>query len=472
MEDQYAIVPHFAQGPTTREEPVPMQELPWLEGASVQERSAWFGQVFAQLLSPLLSHLQQKLDVRIIRTLVQAVEAILSFRDRSNGLLLSELGDAMDGPGGGGGGTKRLSRLIHHERWRAQEVEDFLLWRAGQTLGELENQQEDALLIWDATPLEKPESFCADGLCAVRSSKAKRLTRIKKGYYHPPGRPIFVPGIHGIAVLLASRHKAAGVVMLACLRWWTSRGIWASAERDENVKLMRLLARLFGRRAVHVLDQGYAGKPMLGVLQHFDVRFVLRWNKRFHLLSSTGLAQPPWHFGRGKQGLTKRQIHDAVKKQTVEGSVLFFPVTHPDFPDWPLTLVISRRKGGTPWYLLTNEPVTTDEQAWRVAFSYIRRWQIELAFRNLKSEMAIQSLRVYDWEGRLKLLALVSLAYAFLMELMREPARCARDWVIDFACHRSGVHLQEVVLPFTRLRIALSKLWQRAPCSFVRRAAG
>jgi len=41
-----------------------------------------------------------------------------------------------------------------------------------------------------------------------------------------------------------------------------------------------------------------------------------------------------------------------------------------------------------------------------------------MAFRNLKSEMAIQSLRVYDWESRLKLLGLLTLAYAFLMDLM------------------------------------------------------
>jgi len=112
----------------------------------------------------LLSHLSQRLDLRPIRNLIQAVEAILSFRDCCHGLLLSELGDAMDGPGARSGGTKRLSRLIHHELWKAQEVEKVLLWRAEQALRELEAQQEDALLIWDATPLEKPESLRAEGL--------------------------------------------------------------------------------------------------------------------------------------------------------------------------------------------------------------------------------------------------------------------------------------------------------------------
>ena len=51
--------------------------------------------------------------------------------------------------------------------------------------------------------------------------------------------------------------------------------------------------------------------------------------------------------------------------------------------------------------------------------AYARRWQIEMAFRNLKSEWAIESVRVYDWEARLKLLGMLTLAYAFLMDLMR-----------------------------------------------------
>ncbi len=48
------------------------------------------------------------------------------------------------------------------------------------------------MLIWDGTVLEKPESLKAEGLCAVRSSKALRLTHVKKGYYYPSGKPIFV----------------------------------------------------------------------------------------------------------------------------------------------------------------------------------------------------------------------------------------------------------------------------------------
>ena len=94
---------------------------------------------------------------------------------------------------------------------------------------------------------------------------------------------------------------------------------------------------------------------------------------------------------------------------------------------------------------------------------------VETFFRNLKSELAIQSVRVYRWEDRLKLLGLVTLAYAFLMELMDKESKKARDWLIDTACHRTGTHLREVELPFSRMRLALSKLWLTYPCWFVRR---
>jgi len=423
-----------------------------------------------RFLEPLVQELDVTVDKRPLRTLVQTVEAIVAFRDRTHGLLLSELGDYMDGLGGGGG-TKRLSTVIHHQGWKARQIEEFLLRRADSQIAQWAGQGQDGLLIWDGTVLEKPESFSGDGLCAVRSSKAVRLTRIKKGYYHPPGKPIFVPGLHGIGLLLAGRSDRQGPAMLAALRWWTSRGPLASYEKDENCKLLRLSTRRWGRSLIHVFDRGYCGSPWLGALRGFNTRFILRWKTNYHLLDAHGVKQAAWKIARGKRGLAPRTIFDAVHRRNVEGSVLLFPVTHPDFPEWPLTLVVGRRKGGTPWYLLTNELVETAADAWNVVMAYARRWQIEMTFRNLKSELAIQSLRVYDWEGRLKLLGMLTLAYAFLMDLMRQESKRARDWLIDYACHRTGEHLREVEIPFTRLRIALSKLWLAFPCCFVRRAA-
>src|SRR5713226_7591416 len=142
------------------------------------------GMTLLGFLGPLLLELDQWLDKRLIRTLVQAIEAILTFRDRVHGLVLSELGSYLD-PIGQGGGTKRLSRLLHCPKWTAIFIERFLWRRASEQVEQWESQGEEGLVIWDSSVREKPESQKSEGLGPVQSSKAKRLTHVKPGYYTP-----------------------------------------------------------------------------------------------------------------------------------------------------------------------------------------------------------------------------------------------------------------------------------------------
>src|SRR5260370_20576035 len=152
----------------------------------------------AVFLFPLLVRLDQLLDKRLVRTFLQTIQVIITFRDRVGGLLLSELGGYLRSREKAPAGRKRLSNLLHSPKWKAQVVEDELWQQADQQVQSWQEQGEDALAIWDSSEWEKPESFEVEGLCAVRSSKDKRLTHIKPAYYHPPGRPIFVPGMHGL----------------------------------------------------------------------------------------------------------------------------------------------------------------------------------------------------------------------------------------------------------------------------------
>lgn len=66
----------------------------------------------ARFLAPLLIELDARLDKRLVRTLLQTVAVILTFRDRVNGLLLSEMGGYLDTPDKAPAGTKRLSRRL------------------------------------------------------------------------------------------------------------------------------------------------------------------------------------------------------------------------------------------------------------------------------------------------------------------------------------------------------------------------
>src|SRR2546421_3044899 len=180
------------------------------------------GLTLLDFLGPLLVELHQWLDKRLIRTFVQTIEAILTFRDRVNGLLLSELGNYLDSLGKGGG-TKRLSRLLHSSKWTAAIIDRFLWWRASQQVEQWESQGEEGLLIWDSSVWEKPESPKSEGLGPVQSSKAKRLTHVKPGYYTPPGKPICLPGLHWVGLLLVGVSLSQGPAMLAALSGRSSR---------------------------------------------------------------------------------------------------------------------------------------------------------------------------------------------------------------------------------------------------------
>src|SRR5690242_16273884 len=210
-----------------------------------QEKSKELEQQLVKLLWPVLVSLKRKVDRRLVSTFLGLVMAILIHRHGNHGLLLSELGGYLLGAEYGRAGTKRISNLVHSEKWQAGLIEDFL-WQAGtQRVEELWEQGQHPLVIWDESVLEKPESLQAEGLCAVRSSKAVRLKRIKPGFFNPPGgRPIFVPGFHWLQVLVIGRK---GSPTLAHMRWWTTRGEQKSLKRTVESAVLAYIDGLWGK---------------------------------------------------------------------------------------------------------------------------------------------------------------------------------------------------------------------------------
>lgn len=426
------------------------------------------GQVARQLsrqleafIWPLLVELDARLDKRLVRTFMATLQAIVQLRHRQCGLLLSELGGYILSPAQAPAGTKRLSNLLRSKRWTHRVLEHFLWRRATDRLQELVSADEIALAVWDESVLEKSESIALEGLCAVRSSKARRLKRIKPGFYNPPGgRPVFVPGMQWVSILVLGLRGAPTV---ATMRWWTTRGPRSSNRRQVEQRLLRLCARTWGRQVIHVWDRGFAGGPWLAQAARCRTRFILRWQKGFKLVDAQGQEQKAWHISRGKRSLDHRQIWDARRSCHRTTGIYYCPVTHPDHPD-PLWLVVSRSgKGRSPWYLLTSEPLHSVDDAWRVVFAYARRWQVEMTYRYAKSELAMESPRLWRWENRLKLLLMVTLVYAFLLSLLTTDLDELREWLLRHWCHRTGARSRTTATPLYRLRAALSRLWLAHP---------
>ena len=148
-------------------------------------------------------------------------------------------------------------------------------------------------------------------------------------------------------------------------------------------------------------------------------------------------------------------------------TVLVLRVAHPDHREQPLSLVVCRSQGRSPWYLLTTEAIETDEQAWQVVFVYVRRWQIELSWKYEKSELAFQSPRVYAGQAREKLLLLATLAYAFLTLLCWRSAMncCGSGCCATLLTARAST----AELPSCRSRACAAprdRLWQDLPPNF------
>ena len=412
-------------------------------------------------LRPLAQRLAAQRDIRLVQTALDLVQVILTHRHRAQGLLLTELGGYLLSPAQAPAGAKRISNLIHCPDWSADDLNGLLWQQATERVQALSQADEEVLLVWDGSVWEKPESQANADWCVVRSTKARRLSRRRKGMTIPhKGPPILVPGLHWDGLVVVGMD---GPPTLAHLQWWTTHGEHATTQRAVDQALLEQSTREWGRRVRHIWDRGYAGSGWIQAALAAGVRFLVRWKKGNKLLDNWGEERKASAIGRGKRSVSYRHLRDTRTKELIKVSVVAIPVTLLDHAQ-PLWLVIARLgKGREPWYLLTAEPIYTLTEAWAMVLAYARRWQIELVWRYSKSELAFESPRVWDWDVRLKLLLLATLAYAFMLHLLDSSFDALRALVLRNWCHRSGKRSQEVLAPLYRLRSALSRLWQAAP---------
>lgn len=278
-----------------------------------QQVSQAVAQELEIFLSPLLIALDKLLDKRLVRTVLQVCVAILRFRDQKQRLLLSELGSYLVHDGGkplsAAAGTKRISNLLRSIKWSHFSIDRFLLEEADIYVKDLQRQRKPVLCIWDGSVLEKPESDKAEGLCAVVSSKAKRLTRIKKGlvFNFPAKKPVSVTGMQWTGALISGME---GQVKVAVMNWWSTKGIEAVHLREQEEKLLRICVRQWGDQLLHIFDRGYASGPWLRVLQQFHLHFVIRWKKGHFFRDERGTEKKLWKIGQGKKYLSHKEIFD------------------------------------------------------------------------------------------------------------------------------------------------------------------
>jgi hypothetical protein len=148
-----------------------------------------------------------------------------------------------------------------------------------------------------------------EGLCAVRSSKAKRLRKLKPGLYNQlSGPPIVVRGLEWTAVMLAGLTQAPTVV---AMKWWSRKGKHATTHRQVEQALLCRLAGAWGERVLHIFDGGYASRTWLAALQEAEVRFLIRWHKGHVVWDAVGQERKIWQLIRGKRPQERREVSAA-----------------------------------------------------------------------------------------------------------------------------------------------------------------
>jgi hypothetical protein len=398
--------------------------------------------------------LDDQMDSRLVRTFFDLMVIILMFRERRMGLLLSELGGYLCGFKHAPAGTKRISNLLRSPKWSADIIDHFFFERSVARIAQLKAQGKRALMLWDDSRVEKHESWVSQGLCSVWSSKGKRLTRVRRGYYTPPKGRICVPGFKWTGVFLS---HLGGVPSVCHMQWWTTRGKY---KQDPDNIIWRLLQRIslhLSEPVVHIMDRGYANEKMLRYLFHFKQHFLIRWKKN-HLLTHAEKGTKKTHLlARSFKAKASRIVRDKVRKKHKHVTISWAAVNHLDFPDKQLYLIIIRDKKNYngPMYLITSSPIKNHQQAWEMMFSYMHRWEAEQGFRFLKSELGLESPRLWFWENRMKLMAIVTLVYDFLLRLVANW----KAWVQPFLrhwCHRTGERYRNASIPLYRLRMAIS----------------
>jgi hypothetical protein len=475
-------------------------------------------------LSPLLCQLDEKLDLRLVRTFANTVVALVRNRNRSLALLLTELGALLVGPAHAPAGTKRLANLVHSDRWDASLIEDYLLKRAKARVEEdcAASVEGRVLCILDGSVAEAPESVKVEGISPVISAKARRLSRprpkLGKGYFRgEPGGPIVVPGFNWLGVLLVPWSTADTAVKRVTLGAWH----WYAKPRTEDTEksstaesasepdpasiqsdaiprqktpeatrevLTKAVARLGKEHLLHVWDRGLSGALWLGYVLDQEWQFVVRWKKgnRLRPLYAPSVGNPTatayrrdkdgekaWRLtqGFGTWGAeTIANPRNPKQPLTVGFAARQVCLLHRDDPLWLILVRLGksskrRRGSGEPWRLLTNVPISSKEQCWRVVSAYVQRWQIEQMLRFGKSELGIESIRVRAWAARKKLLMLAALAYGYLVELLGDSRNQIVRALLRF-CHRTGRQAKGVWRSLYRLRAALAFLWNQHTPSF------
>jgi len=298
--------------------------------------------------------------------------------------------------------VKRFHRFLRNDDWSADDLREHVVERSSSEVAQM---GKDELMIVDLSGCEKKYAKKMEQLCGIRNTDEgldeKKTTR---------GYPFLLAVRTGLAKgparLVSWRlfsYRAPDFVSQNLIEWQFIESLWAK----------------FGRSVVFTMDRGFGRLKLLGEMHDKGMRFVVRLKQDIHvdpgderLISlkwlSYAIALVHWNNVYDVQQKREKVLRYGwrkVKRPGIKGDVY---------------LVISWLEGEeTPWLLLTNEVISSAEDAWRIVRIYWRRMEVEQTLRYLMSELGIESFRVRSIEAIKKLFAMAMVVLAMLVELFQ-----------------------------------------------------
>jgi hypothetical protein len=190
------------------------------------------------------------------------------------------------------------------------------------------------------------------------------------------------------------------------------------------------------------------------------VKFSSRWSKKHCFYDQEGKEKHVWEIGRGKKYRAHRVMRESGSGLRLSGDLWWTGRRHPNSGGH--RYLVKARSKGKPWYLIPHERVSPQEAAWESFFASRRRWQMDPSWRYGTCELAMASPRVWAFDTRLKRLGMVLLVSAFWLFWLEAMHQARIKTLLRLTCHRTGKRCREALVALSRLRWALSRLWDDA----------
>ena len=284
---------------------------------------------------------------------------------------------------------RRFLRTLASPHWDETE-----LWvkHLRETAKEI---KPDTMITLDISDLAKPHAQKLEALATVRDGSKKTLT---KGYWMFAMTAALsgertLPIVHEVFSQESDEFKSQNDILF----FW-----------------IKGLLHLSNHKGLYVMDRGGDGDTIFNFCLDEKAYFLIRLRGDRILLSEgkpVSFLNPPPKLPFGLRKILKRR-HSNITFDWQQ-------VTLPHRTDKLTLITVRGHEDRKPMFLITNQTVSSRQEAAFLIDRYFKRWEIEESFRFLKQEFGLEKFLIRGFRAIQRFYFLLCIAWGFLTSLMR-----------------------------------------------------